>query len=110
MLVSVTVGGVGSKVRTPAHKSLMASSGLSAAEQRVLHLVCQAKTNKEIAAVLHISPATVKRHLEDILRKLQVKNRVEAATYSLMTECLHGVRAKCPLQLIWFSEIEKSRP
>jgi DNA-binding CsgD family transcriptional regulator len=73
---------------------------LSAAEQRVFGLVSEAKTNKEIAAALHISPATVKRHLEDILRKLQLRNRVEAAIYGLMMNaCPSGVDFQCPLAL-----------
>ena len=49
---------------------------LTAAEMRVLNLISRAKTNKEIAADLGISPATVKRHLENVLRKLHLKNRV----------------------------------
>ena len=56
---------------------------LSAREKRVLGGVAEAKTNKEIACELHISPATVKRHLENILRKLQLRNRVEAAVYAV---------------------------
>ena len=56
---------------------------LTAAEKRVLALVSLAKTNKEIAAALGISPATVKRHLENVLRKAHLKNRVEAAIYGL---------------------------
>ena len=62
---------------------------ITAAEQRVLALVAQARTNKEIALDLSISPATVKRHMEKILRKLGLRNRVEAAIRGLM---LHG----CP--------------
>ena len=66
-------------------------SALTAAEKRVIALVSRAKTNKEIAAVLGISPATVKRHLENILRKLQLKNRVAAAIYALQsTGCPRG--------------------
>ena len=52
--------------------------------KRVLDLVSLAKTNKEIAAVLGIRPATVKRHLENLLRKLGVRNRIEAAIYGLL--------------------------
>ena len=37
------------------------------------------KTNEEIAAVLQISIPTVKKHVERILRKLRVKNRLAAA-------------------------------
>ena len=62
---------------------------ITAAEQRVLALVARARSNKEIASDLGISPATVKRHMEKILKKLKVRNRVEAAIFGLM---LHG----CP--------------
>jgi DNA-binding CsgD family transcriptional regulator len=73
---------------------------LTAAEKRVIALVSRAKTNKEIAAVLGISPATVKRHLENILRKLQLKNRVEAAIYALRSVgCPRGPSPGCPLEL-----------
>lgn len=57
---------------------------ITAAESRVLTLVTRAKTNKEIALALGISPATVKRHMEKILTKLGLRNRVEAAIYGLM--------------------------
>jgi DNA-binding NarL/FixJ family response regulator len=56
---------------------------LTGQEEKVLKLVAQAKTNKEIAAALCISPATAKRHLENILRKLNLKNRVGAAVYAV---------------------------
>jgi len=73
---------------------------LTAAEKRVIALVSRAKTNKEIAAVLGISPATAKRHLENILRKLQLKNRVEAAIYALRSiGCPRGVDPGCPLEM-----------
>jgi DNA-binding CsgD family transcriptional regulator len=56
---------------------------LTAAETKVLNLVSCAMSNKEIAAVLKISPATVKRHLKNIFRKACLRNRVEAAIYGL---------------------------
>jgi DNA-binding NarL/FixJ family response regulator len=59
---------------------------LTAAEKRVLTLVSQAMTNREIASSLEISSATVKRHLENILRKLRVHNRFEAAIYRLTAD------------------------
>ena len=75
-----------------------ASEGLTAAEARVLRLVSESKTNREIASSLGISPATVKRHLENILRKLRVRNRIEAAIYSLsMSECDGGNNGDCAL-------------
>ncbi|HTN72568.1 MAG TPA: LuxR C-terminal-related transcriptional regulator [Methylomirabilota bacterium] len=56
---------------------------LTMQEKKVLKLVANGETNKEIAAALCISPATVKRHLENIFRKLQLKNRVTAAVYAV---------------------------
>jgi DNA-binding NarL/FixJ family response regulator len=59
------------------------SQPLTSREQRVLKLVADGQTNKEIAAALRISPATVKRHLENIFRKLKLKNRVRAAVFAV---------------------------
>ncbi len=56
---------------------------LTAQERKVLDRVAEGQTNKEIACSLRISPATVKRHLEIILKKLQLRNRVEAAVFSV---------------------------
>ena len=56
---------------------------ITAQERRVLGLIAEALTNKEIAVALGISPATVKRHLENILRKLELKNRVDAAIFAV---------------------------
>ena len=77
---------------------------LTRAEKRVLALVSAAKTNKEIALALCISPATVKRHLENVLRKLALRNRVEAAIYGLAANgCPSGSSSACPLAL-WRKE------
>ncbi|MBI2998830.1 MAG: response regulator transcription factor [Deltaproteobacteria bacterium] len=56
---------------------------ITAQERKVLGLIAEALTNKEIAVALEISPATVKRHLENILRKLELKNRVDAAIFAV---------------------------
>ncbi len=74
---------------------------LTLREKKVLGLVGEANTNKEIAAALGISPATVKRHIENILRKLCLKNRIEAALYAVgASACPLAIRpANCPLGL-----------
>ncbi len=52
---------------------------LSAREQEILASIAEGHTNKEIAASLHLSEKTVKHYVTNILTKLQVRNRVEAA-------------------------------
>ena len=56
---------------------------LTARETEVLQLVARGRSNKEIAAELTISENTVKNHLKNILEKLHLENRVQAATYAL---------------------------
>jgi DNA-binding NarL/FixJ family response regulator len=48
-------------------------------ERNILDLVAEGKTNKEIAADLFLSEKTVKHYMTNVLQKLQVRNRVEAA-------------------------------
>jgi len=49
----------------------------------VLDLIVKGQTNKEIAASLSVAESTVKNHLRNILAKLHLKNRVQAAAYAL---------------------------
>jgi DNA-binding NarL/FixJ family response regulator len=58
-------------------KSLV--GGLSERERSILELVAQGKTNKEIADELFLSEKTVKHYMTNVLQKLHVRNRVEAA-------------------------------
>ncbi len=52
---------------------------LSVREKEVLRLVVEGKDNAAIARELFISPYTVKNHISNILLKLQVENRLQAA-------------------------------
>jgi DNA-binding NarL/FixJ family response regulator len=84
---------------TPRFQGGSKQGRLTAAENRVLTHVSRAKTNKEIAAALGLSPATVKRHLEKILTKLQLRNRVEAAIYALLVKgCPLQARSRCVIR------------
>jgi len=56
-----------------------AEDSLSPQEQRVLALVAQGKTNKEIAASLKLSSKTVKNYLSNIFQKLRIHRRSQAA-------------------------------
>ena len=56
---------------------------LSERELDVLRLIANGKDNAEIAESLHISPKTVKNHISNILMKLQIDNRIQAAVYAV---------------------------
>ena len=56
---------------------------LSPREKQVLEQVALGKSNKEIAASLAIAENTVKNHLKNILDKLHLENRVQAATFAV---------------------------
>lgn len=60
------------------------SSGLhqlSAQEERVLALVAEGKTNKEIATTLGLSDKTVKNYLANVFQKLHITRRAQAAAF-----------------------------
>jgi len=65
-----------SEPRTP-------TATLTEREKEVLGLLAAGKTNKEIAGALGIAENTVKNHLKNILEKLHLENRVQAATFAL---------------------------
>jgi DNA-binding NarL/FixJ family response regulator len=59
-----------------------AFSQLTEQERRVLLLVADGKTNKEIAHDLHLGEGTVRNYVSNILSKLGLANRAEAAAYA----------------------------
>jgi len=58
-------------------------SELSVREIEVLKLIANGKDNAMIAGELHISPKTVKNHISNILMKLQIENRIQAAVFAV---------------------------
>jgi DNA-binding CsgD family transcriptional regulator len=64
----------------PAPPSPLDTLGLTAREREVLGLLALGRTNAQIAQMLFISPKTATVHVSNILGKLGVRNRVEAAT------------------------------
>jgi two-component system response regulator DevR len=52
-------------------------------EMQVLRLVSEGKTNREIAEALYLGEGTVRNYVSNILSKLGVSNRAEAAAYAV---------------------------
>jgi DNA-binding NarL/FixJ family response regulator len=75
------------QARTNAAPAGLGLSNLSGREIEILMLVARGRRNSEIAEELVISPHTVRNHISNILAKLQMANRVEAAAYAIK----HGV-------------------
>ena len=69
------------RVRNPANENEQRLAKLSAQEQRVLALVAKGKTNKEIAAELGLSDKTVKNYFSNVLDKLKLARRSQAAAF-----------------------------
>lgn len=65
---------------------------LSPQEERILDLIGEGLTNREIAGQIHLSDKTVKNYVSTILQKLEVARRAEAASY------VTRVRAEHPQQ------------
>ena len=69
------------RVRAGQRKSADPLDALSEQEQKILHLIAEGKTNKEIAAEVYLSDKTVKNYVSSILTKLNLRRRSEAAAY-----------------------------
>ena len=67
----------------------MSGSDLTGRELEVLEQIVKGRSNKEIAAALKISEATVKSHVNNILSKLGVSDRTQAATTALQRGIVH---------------------
>jgi DNA-binding NarL/FixJ family response regulator len=79
----------------PARGAAVSSGGahetlLSGRELEVLRLVAAGSTNGEIARKLWVTEQTVKFHLSNIYRKLEVGNRTEASHYAHVNGLLNG--------------------
>jgi DNA-binding NarL/FixJ family response regulator len=70
------------RLRLPMPASAAEIASLTDREREVLEWVAAGQTNKQIAAALNIAENTVRAHLRNILDKLHVNNRVQAAAYA----------------------------
>ena len=72
---------IGQEHVVKAGTDLNAEFGISAREKEVLMLICEGRSNQEIADILYISLQTVKDHTSRIYRKTGVKNRVQLIAF-----------------------------
>lgn len=63
---------------------------LTVRETEVLCLIAEGRSNKEIAAALYISEKTVKTHVSNILQKLHLADRTQAALYAVRMKIAAG--------------------
>lgn len=72
-------------VRTPpkAAESLVEKEKLSPREREILALLARGESNKEMARNLDLAESTVKIHVQNILKKLNVTSRVQAAVFAV---------------------------
>jgi two-component system, NarL family, response regulator NreC len=56
---------------------------LSEREREIFQLIAEAKTNKEIAALLNVSPSTVETHRAHIMEKLDLHSAAEIVLYAV---------------------------
>jgi DNA-binding NarL/FixJ family response regulator len=52
---------------------------LNRSQREILQLMTEGLSNREIAGRIHLSENTVKSHIQEMLRKMDARNRVEAA-------------------------------
>ena len=83
----------GGKYMPPAIAAALEASalpaGLSAREMEVLSLIVKGQGNKQIAYQLGIAEHTVKNHVKNILSKLSVDDRTQAATAAIQRGIIH---------------------
>jgi DNA-binding NarL/FixJ family response regulator len=71
------------RIRTSSDRRAEERAELSERELEVLRQVAEGKDNLEIAEELFISANTVKNHISNILAKLHIENRIQAAVYAV---------------------------
>ena len=77
---------------------LLQTLGITRREAEVLTWVSEGKTNKDIGAILRISPRTVQKHLEHVYQKFGVETRTAAANKGIR----HCAYLQLPPQTVGF--------
>jgi DNA-binding NarL/FixJ family response regulator len=75
------------RARTPSTEAATAAPRLTRREREILRLVGEGCSNAQVAGILCVTEQTVKFHLSNVYRKLEVSNRTEASRWAQM----HGL-------------------
>jgi len=67
-------------------------SDLTSQEQRIVELLAEGKTNKEVSLEVNLSDKTVKNYVSNILGKLEVSRRSQAAAFVAERKARTGFR------------------
>ena len=73
------------KTNTPNNLEADLLTNLTVRENQILECLASGLSNKQIGAKLYLSEKTIKHYMTNILQKLQVRNRVEAALFAQKT-------------------------
>jgi DNA-binding NarL/FixJ family response regulator len=75
-----------------AEEPLAAATGLTVRQAEILRLVALGRTNREIAASLSLSLATVERHLANIYSRIGARGRADATLFAARSGLLSSDR------------------
>jgi DNA-binding NarL/FixJ family response regulator len=90
--IYLATGGTPSTVSRPAASAEAATRDLTRRELEILRLVAEGSSNSQLAKMLWVTEQTVKFHLSNIYRKLDVANRTEASRWAQV----HGLLSPDP--------------
>ena len=82
-MVTQLMGHLSQRSKQPARDADRPTPSLTERELDLLPLIAKGLSNREIAEKLFISENTVKYHIKNLLQKLSLKNRTEAATFAI---------------------------
>ncbi|TCM50586.1 response regulator transcription factor [Kribbella sp. VKM Ac-2568] len=78
------------RLRNPVEDEDPLYKSLTEQERRILDLIAEGKTNRQIAQVMFLAEKTVKNYVSGLLRKLNLERRTEAAVYAIeRTRTIH---------------------
>ena len=77
------------RMRQMARRSNPSQDLLNEQERKILSLIAEGKTNREIAHEIYLGERTVRNYVSNILSKLNLANRSQAAAYAVQSNLCH---------------------